>query len=159
MADSLNEQLMRTIFRFKKLGISSLPELGVNLAELMLMTHVSENVAYSDSNFTMSNIHRCMHVSKPAVSQILGSLEKKGFICRSIDKFDRRKISVELTEKGEESLARAKIHADHIINNVINRFGEQNTEQLISLLSQFADISEEMKKETHPANEKGDDQP
>ena len=48
-----------------------------------------------------------LELSRPSITRILNTLERRGFIIRKIDREDRRSITIELTEKGGEALDRA----------------------------------------------------
>lgn len=147
MDGNLKEQLIRVMLRFKKLGMTFPLGFDIRMGELFVMNGIAGNTSCSD-------IQSNLYITKPAVSQILNTLEKKGYVNREIDKSDRRKISVTLTPQGQEILKETKKYADMTLGTTISRFGEENTRQLISLLTQLVDISEEIKHEISPADKK-----
>lgn len=147
MENTLIEQLARSIFRFKKVGMTLRPELDVSMGEIIVMNGIVANSSKKNKNVSVSDIHSNEFITKPAVSQILGSLEKRGYITRTIDIVDRRKILVAITPKGTEFVKSMKEYYNNLLNDVITRFGEDNTRQLIELFNQFADISEDIKNE------------
>ncbi len=148
MDNTLNEQLVRSIFRFKKVGMSFHPELGVSMGEIIVMNGIARNSSVSDKSMCVSDIQTNLYITKPAVSQVLRSLEKKEYIIRTTDTDDRRKILIALTPKGQEFVKSLKEHFSSLLNEIISRFGEDNTKQLIELFNLFADISEDLKSET-----------
>ena len=93
-----------------------------------------------------AELQKKLFISKPAVSQMYKSLEKKGYIYRETDKNDRRKVVVTLTPKGHEILQQVKEYFDDRLAEIITEFGEENTIQLIELFNRFADISESLNK-------------
>ena len=83
-------------------------------------------------------------VSKAAVSQMLGSLEKRGLVTRAPDPENRRTIIVKLTDQGRELIEQYERSFDNYIGMLAERFGESDTREIIRLIYKFADISEEI---------------
>ena len=94
--EKLRIELLQTIFKFKKLANSGLgmrPMDGkqdISLAEFMLLRAVDDNSADSPSNVSPTDIGQFLSVTKGAVSQMLRSLEEKGFITRALSRENRR---------------------------------------------------------------------
>lgn len=146
MDEILKEQYMRAVIRFRKVGII-LPYISdLNTTELVVMQGIERNCPYSDNNISMSEVQEGLHITKSAISQVMNSLEKKGFVERRIDVEDRRKIVATLTQAGKDILEETKISANSNLNKIISHLGDENAKQLITLLNQVSDISEEIKK-------------
>ena len=96
----------------------------------------------------LSEMQEYLHVSKAAVSQMLGSLENRGLITRETDPENRRTIIVRLTEKGNETIENVKRGFDSFIGMLIDRFGEKDTSEIIRLIYKFADIVKEVQDDT-----------
>lgn len=89
-------------------------------------------------------ISSAMRISSARIAAALGSMEKKGFIVRSIDSTDRRKIVVRLTSAGE-NLARERENT--MLSNVkeaITRLGTADTKEFLRILDRLIDISKGM---------------
>ena len=157
MNRKLKDSLVRSIFRFKKVGFQFPPGSNLRMGELFVMRRIAENALDSDDNVYAADIQNGLHVTRPAISQMLNSLEDRGYICREIDERDRRRLIITLTPKGVNILEAMKEYADRVIAETISRFGEENTVRLISLLNRFADISDELKSETLAAKEVTED--
>ena len=153
MDSDLKEQLARSMFRFKKIGIHFPPELGVHTGEFFLLRRIAKNSCSS-----VADIQSKLFITKPAVSQMFNSLEKKGYIKREIDSNDRRKFVVTLTPKGHEILQDMQEYFKKMLTEMISRFGEDNTRQFIELFNRFANISDQLNSEGLKENSKGDDQ-
>ncbi len=160
MDAALKEQFIRTMMRFRKVGMAFPADLDIRMGELMVMNGIAGHFPpgiHPDNEACKFNLHRKIfvsdlqhmhHITKPAISQMLNGLENKGYISREMDMQDRRKVSVTLTEKGRDILKRSKEHTDKMMDETISRFGEDNTRKLIELFSQLVDISEQIKNET-----------
>lgn len=89
-----------------------------------------------------------MHVLPPAASRTLRELEEKGYIQRSVDREDRRNVRVAPTEAGLAIWTRAEQQAHIFGQRVLNRMGEENMAQLVSLCGRLCDIIEAESDET-----------
>lgn len=147
MGKDLKEQYMRAIIRFRKIGLILPYSSNLNITELVVMRGLEDNCPYSESSINISEVQSELHITKSAISQRMNSLEKKGFIERKINTEDRRKIVVTLTQTGKDILKETKKSANDNLNKIISHLGEKNIKQLISLLNQVSDVSEEIKRE------------
>jgi DNA-binding MarR family transcriptional regulator len=149
MKSVLAKELVRTIFRFKNIGMTfptgiDSDNADVSLAEIALMKGIADNTLESDG----AKIQEALCIKKAAVSQMLNVLEKKGYINREINKENRRKIILTLTPKGETCVKETENAIDTLLSEIISRFGEKNTRQFMTLFNRFADIVTELKANT-----------
>lgn len=84
-----------------------------------------------------SQISNRLHISKPAVSKLLNTLEEKGYVQRQVDQNDRRAVLVCLTPLGKQYLHQKGEMMKTLMERIIHRFGEQNAQQLICLLEEL----------------------
>jgi len=145
----LKDLLIASMHQFKKVGRSFPQGFGLNMGEFFIMDRISCGTPCSSTDISDAEMHDHPHFTKPAVSQILNSLEKKEYVHREIDKNDRRKIVVTLTETGEKALGQAKAYFDDQMDQTITQFGEENTRQLIFLVNRLTEITRHL-KECHP---------
>jgi len=96
----------------------------------------------------LSDMQDYLRVSKAAVSQMLGTLEGRGLITRETDPENRRTIIVRLTKEGAETIEQVERIFDEHINMIIDRFGEDDTREIIRLIYKFSDITSEVRNET-----------
>ena len=141
---SLKDELIAAMHRFKKVGRSFPSGFGINMGEFFVMDRISRDMPCSSTDISASEMQNHPQFTKPAVSQMLNSLEKKGYVHREIDTNDRRRIVVTLTEAGKEVLKQGKTYFNNRMNQTIARFGEENTRQLISLVTRLTDITEDL---------------
>jgi DNA-binding MarR family transcriptional regulator len=143
MQNELHNELLRCLFRFKKLALSFRPcappeEGDLNMASLCLLYHIREH----PDDLSGEKIRRELCVTKAAVSQMLGALEKKGCLTREVNKDNRRRIILSLTGKGAAVLEKTRVETEERLAGIISRFGEANTRELITLVNRFSDITE-----------------
>ncbi|MDR3216856.1 MAG: MarR family transcriptional regulator [Clostridiaceae bacterium] len=147
---ALKESLIRSIFRFRKVGLPSacdgvgLEELNISPSELICLKSFAANRLESEEIVCGADMQELLYVTKPAISRMLHVLEKKGYVEREINRSNRRKLTVTLTDKGTEVLARAEKKVDDALNEIIHRFGEEETRQFIEIFNRFADIADDV---------------
>lgn len=150
----LTSELLHAAFQFKKLmsagfGMDTAANKSdINISELIFMKEISENSTDSVNNVGLSDICRLLSISKPAVSQMLRSLEKKGYINRDIDKNNRRNLIVTLTHEGRGVLAER--YAEHIdkFESIIAHLGEDDVKQMIVIINRMAELTNMLNKES-----------
>jgi DNA-binding MarR family transcriptional regulator len=74
-------------------------------------------LALSRDDIPLGDLIRDLRISKQAAGQLVDTLVARGYLERAIDKEDRRKLTVCLTERGREAAAiqgaaRAKVDAE-----------------------------------------------
>ena len=87
-----------------------------------------------------------MDVSSARVAAALNSLENKGLITRQIDKSDRRKILVRLTQEGE---LLAEKHHQAVVEdaaNMLTLLGEHDAKEYVRIISRLAEIIPQRKE-------------
>ncbi|MDR1950091.1 MAG: MarR family transcriptional regulator [Spirochaetaceae bacterium] len=143
MQNEQHNELLHCLFRFKKLALSFRPcvppeEGDLNMASLWLLYHIREH----PDDLSGEKIRHKLCVTKAAVSQMLGVLEKKGYLTREVNKENRRRIILSLTNKGTVFLEKTSAETEDRLAGIISRFGKARTRQLIALVNHFSDIAE-----------------
>lgn len=141
------EQFLAAIFRMKK-AVTCFPQSsGLQSSELAVLCQASVGCTREEKGYTVSEIQQSLHISKPAVSQVLNSLERKQYIVRAMDVADRRKITVTITSTGEERLRDAMMRRNEILDEVFRQFGEERILLFIRSANQLMDIFDAINKE------------
>ena len=118
-------------------------ELGLNIPEFALLKQLKLREERGETGGAwLAGIGEYLRVSKAAVSQMLGALEKRGLITREPDPDNRRTIIVRLTEKGNEMICDFEREFDSYLAMLIDRFGEKDTREIIRLIYKFMEIVE-----------------
>ncbi|HIT90431.1 MAG TPA: MarR family transcriptional regulator [Candidatus Merdenecus merdavium] len=144
MGDSLKDRFISASFRFKKVDACFPTECTIPIGEWVVMEQIVEGCVCSSKHMKVSEIKTCIPLSKPAVSQILNSLEKKGYIIRNIDRTDRRKIAVTTTPEGTAILNETRTSYDEVLMEIVNQFGKEEMINLIEYLNRLVDIYEQV---------------
>lgn len=147
MGTELKNQLMQSLFRFRKTGFDYVKISELNMTELFVLSNLMKTHLNEGARVDLAQIQNHTYITKAAISKMFTSLEKKGYVIRETDKTNRRKITVEITPCGKEVIEDASERANGILDAVFTQFGAENTAELISLLNSFSDITEDVKNE------------
>lgn len=88
-----------------------------------------------------------LNLSTARIAVVLGNLEKRGLIIRTMDPDDRRRINVSLTESGKKVAKAEKQEMRNKIIRVFELMGEEDTHQYLELTAKFVDYSKKLSME------------
>ena len=143
MESGFKTNMVIDLIRLHKIMMRFSERADVHMGELMILKYLSgDNLCLRGERMYVSDICADVNISKPGVSQVLNTLESKGYITRSIDQTDRRKIVVALTDAGKSTVKNSMKNVDMIVSDITKRFGEAKTAQLTALFSEFTDLAE-----------------
>ena len=155
MDSDLAQRLIHTLFKFKRLNIRPPGNMDLNMREFAVLTrlaHKDSGSSLFDDTMFMSDLRNALSVTKPAISQMMNALEKKEYINREIDPQDRRRFIITTTAKGREAMRQMHEQSEKTFSVVIERFGEANTIQFITLFEEFYKITESITSEKQSDN-------
>lgn len=88
-----------------------------------------------------------MALTPSRVTNIIRTLEKKGYVSRENDEKDRRKVYVSLTEDGTEYITVQYQSALTKYSLLFERLGEQDSREYFRILERIHEIMQEMTEE------------
>ena len=94
-----------------------------------------------ESKALPSTISDKMGISTARVAVILNRLENKELITRTIDKSDRRRILVELTNKGINVSKTLHNKLREMVVNLLTILGEEDSKEFVRIIKKLSDIS------------------
>ena len=137
---NLNKDLLYALFKFRKAAAQISYDSDLRMNEMMALVIVDSHCAENEKSLLASDVGETLSISHSAVSQMLTSLEKKGYVYRNISEADKRQYRFTLTEKGRNVTYVTKNQIDKTINDVIIRFGEARIITFTQMLNDFACI-------------------
>lgn len=143
MDNKLREEFFCSMACFKKLESVFSLECEMQLNEMAILHNISGGCSCSEKSCTNLDVPRMqeqLRISKPAVSYILNTLEKKKYITRTIDPKDRRKISISTTPEGQAMAESSLEKCEETWSRLLEEFGEDNMRELIRLLNELNDL-------------------
>ena len=77
------------------------------------------------------------------MSELLGKLEKKGFVSRRQSEKDRRSTLVSLTEEGEQQVLQYKAGRERVYKGIMRGLSEEEKQQLFVILKKMEEYDQE----------------
>ena len=147
MSRELENDLVQAMFRLKKsmnrgLG-RDFNNINITMSEYILMREVSGNTREKYNSNALIEAREYLSVSKAAVSQMLNSLEKRGYITRETDVNNRRNIIVVLTKEGRLVFEKKNEEFNHRFGIVVDRVGEENVALFIKMINKMSSAMDE----------------
>lgn len=146
--DEMRVELLRTTMRYGKVNMG----IHFNLLSqrefmtLQCMKHYQERQS-CEKGLNVGMLAAMSDMSLPAMSRILKAVEEKGLVERTVDRENRRKTYVSLTEAGEKAREEAWKLATDYVNRVVEAMGEEKMSTFLTLWKEMVDIMEgEIKK-------------
>ena len=151
MSKELQNELVQAMFRLKKMMNYGLGRdtnnINITMSEYILMREVAENTKDVYNPSALTEVREYLSVSKAAVSQMLNSLEKRGYILREIDPNNRRNIIVSLTEEGKTAFEKKNQEFYNRFEMVIRGIGEKDVSQFIAMINKMSDAMGDFEEE------------
>lgn len=86
-----------------------------------------------------NNLAKYLHVDKTNVSVIVKSLEKYGFVSRTLSKKDKRQKILELTPSGDQAYAAIEAKARAAHDHLMSKFTDEEVKQFRIFLRRLVD--------------------
>ena len=142
MSRELENQLVQAMFRLKKsmnkgLG-RDVDTVNITMSEYILMREVAGNTREKYNCNALTEVKEYLSVSKAAVSQMLSSLEKRGYLTREVDESNRRNIIVVLTEEGRVVFEKKNEEFYQRFGRVIGRVGKENVAHFVEMINKMS---------------------
>lgn len=147
MATNIIRNWMRMNIRLKKLRADSPLGCDLRMNELWALGKIEHAVGCSGAGIGNTEIQEELQITKSAVSQMLDSLVEKGYVERTLDANDRRRMCVTITASGRQILSQMSERANCVAEKVSERMGEAKVQQMFDLLNEFIDTYLEVQQE------------
>ena len=118
---------------------------NISCSELSVLSVICE----TDKNgkkVNVTEIANILKITKSAVSQSITKLEKKGYVKRKINLFDKKINYISLTEDAIKKYEQKRNDYDFVINKVVDEMGEEDSKELTRLLEKLSNIISELGK-------------
>ena len=78
-----------------------------------------------------------MHITSGTVTSLLDNLERKGYVVRSSDRDDRRRVLVDITPTAQTVLDEALPGVQQVARQLIDRIGPERQRALLDILDEI----------------------
>lgn len=143
----------KTIERLERAYISFMRELGPKLAEdtelgLTGPQFYILHLLSQKEKFMVTEIASKMGVKPSAITVMIERLHKNGLVMRDRDENDRRVVLIYLTERGYETLQKAKQKRFETIAHYFKHLESEELESLVQIYEKLTRIAHAEDKET-----------
>lgn len=152
------QKLMRSFMQFNKATWHQRTVAGCKPSEIRVLFCIKRGMKPGATEMKVSEISKLLHVTSPTVTQLLKGMEGNGLIERRIDSADRRAVGIRLTEKGEDVTRQAMSSLASTLQGLIEFLGEEESNQLIELLSKVFRYFSEQEANVHQSQWNGDEE-
>lgn len=140
-SNELIEELVSTFRNFKRIKFQNDSSCGDLTHNEKMILFILSDIS-KDSIVSLSTLRERMKLAPSTITPIITLLEEKGLIQRNIDENDRRNIFLRISTKGEEYINKVQIEIKNKMSKYIEYIGENDTKQLIRLISKTTDFFE-----------------
>ncbi|QOY61116.1 MarR family winged helix-turn-helix transcriptional regulator [Thermophilibacter immobilis] len=103
-------------------------------------TAVMWTLSRAGGSLMPSELAATLHVSSARVANILRSLEKKHWVTRQHSLIDRRRVTVSLTEKGEDICQQREAQRNQLLISFLSKLGKEDSRELVRILRKSCTI-------------------
>lgn len=111
----------------------------VNCSELSLLKVLYDGET-KDKKMNVTEIASSLKISKSATSQLVSKLDKKGFVKRKINLFDKKINYITLTSNAKKWYEESTEKYNSIVEKVAENMGEEDSKELSRLLEKLSCI-------------------
>jgi len=105
--------------------------------------YVIGGLALSEHRIPLGQLIRELRISKQAAGQLVDMLVLRGYLERSVDSQDRRKLTVMLTERGLAAAATQAAARKRIDSELLARVGQESIDHTCVTLAALIEIGAE----------------
>ncbi|MGL5695342.1 MAG: MarR family winged helix-turn-helix transcriptional regulator [Peptostreptococcaceae bacterium] len=153
ISEEKSKELLTVITNINKLAHKGFRRKSMPNREFILLKTIDhlknndETDEYKDKGIKASELSKCLMIAKPAISKVINALEEKGYVERIADKSDRRVVYINITEAGISILDEENKRFEMFTKRVVEKMGEEDTDEMIRLFKKMYDSIIEIEKE------------
>ena len=132
----LNEMMKSTGELFFGMKPSHKPIISVLHGEIFILDYLERK----NDTVLPGELSVMMHDSSARTAIALRNLEQKGYIERDIDKTDRRKILVSITEEGRKLAREERERILQRMTQIVDELGEDDVREYIRIVGRIIEI-------------------
>jgi len=105
--------------------------------------YVIGGMALDREDIPLGQLIRELRLTKQAAGQLVDTLVTRGYLERAIDKDDRRKLTVTLTERGRAAAATQHAAREKVDADLLAKVGQENVDRTRRTLAVLIDLIDE----------------
>lgn len=112
---------------------------NISCSELSVLKVLCESEK-ENKKMNVTELAALLKMSKSAVSQLIAKLEKKGFVKRKMNLFDKKINYISTSDDARNSYEHNQKKYSEVVNQVVEQMGEEDSKELSRLLQKLSDI-------------------
>ncbi|MDD4714948.1 MAG: MarR family transcriptional regulator [Oscillospiraceae bacterium] len=153
----LSENLIRAFTQFKRIRLQKLDRKHrpshwhhmLKHSEFILLMELAEAEQRYPDGISVSDLSGRLRVKPPSITSLIGGLEHKGMLERSMDESDRRIIRIRLKEEGKNVAKEEQRHMVALMKDYVAYMGDEKCRTLTALINEtftFLDSQDQKRK-------------
>ena len=128
------KKLMHAFLQFRKIHWKPPHIKELKPSEFMVLHTVKNAFLDGTEGLMVSEISDLLKVARPTVTQLVNSLQRKGFIEKQADEKDKRVVRISLSEKGKTHAKQGSEEFYKIFDGLADHLGTEKSKELTNLL-------------------------
>ena len=112
---------------------------NISCSELSVLKVLCESEK-ENKKMNVTELASCLNMTKSAASQLVSKLEKKGFVKRKMNLFDKKVNYISITDEAKKGYEDNKVKYNEVIDKVVEKMGKEDSKELSRLLEKLSDI-------------------
>ena len=133
--DDVTKELAFVFGQLKRIGHVFNPSKDLRQSESNLLVYLTYLCPPGTNGIRVSELSKQLKITSAAVTHVIQSLEKNGYITRATDPNDRRSILVSATEVGHHFVEAREKELFNRFQHLHDHLGAEDAEQLIRILT------------------------
>lgn len=133
--DNKTKELALAFGQLRRVGHVFNPSNGLRQSELNLLVYLTYLCPPGTTGIKVSDLSKQLKITSAAVTHVIQSLEKNGYITRTMDPSDRRSILVSATKDGHDFVEAREKELFERFHHLSEHLGADDAQQLIRILN------------------------
>lgn len=130
------QNLLRAFSQFRKIHWKPPHIKDIKPSEFMVLHLVKHSFMEGTDGVMVSEISDALKIARPTVTQLVNSLQKKGFLEKRSDENDKRVVRIHLSEKGIDLAKKGTEEFYRRFEGLAGYLGDAKSDELASLLQE-----------------------
>lgn len=133
--DNTTKELALVFGQLRRIGHVFHPSNDLRQSELNLLVNLTYLCPPGTAGIKVSDLSKQLKITSAAVTHVIQSLEKSGYITRTMDPHDRRSIRVSATKHGHDFVEAREKELFERFHHLSEHLGADDAQQLIRILT------------------------
>ncbi|MCD6321800.1 MAG: winged helix-turn-helix transcriptional regulator [Clostridiales bacterium] len=137
------QKLLRAFSQFRKIHWKPPHVKELKPSEFMVLHAVKHSFLGGENGLMVSELSNILKVARPTVTQLVNSLQQKGFLDKCTDEHDKRVVRINLSEKGKTLAKQGSDEFYRRFEGLTEHLGDKKSLELANLLQEVFEYFKE----------------